>query len=62
MNNGVRVNFGGNVVVPFELCDGDEDKAQNIIKNVLNAICGVYDSYWEEEPDKESQCVVWVSE
>lgn len=62
MKDGVRVNFGGSVIVPFELCDGDEDKAQEMIKAVLGAICGVYDSYWKEGSDKESQCMVWVSE
>ena len=62
MKDGVRVNFGGSVVVPVDLCNGDEDKAQELLKGVLRAVIGFYDSFWEEGSDKESQCMVWVSE
>ena len=62
MKEGIRVNFGGNVMVPVSLCNGDEDKAQELIKGVLKAVLGFYDGFWEEDSDEESQCMVWVSE
>lgn len=62
MTDGVRIEFKGSVVVP-QMYAKTEEKAQELIKIVLQSSLLPYDAYWRDlDTNKENQCqcMVWV--